>query len=213
MNRDVRVVSPASRALVRSRVRPGAIGVTGTPGTGKKSVSPRLARILKRDFIDINSLARARWSPDEQGEIAVDLKVLRMDLERSSQHAVVSGHLLSDLVRPSRVEFVAVLRCEPAVLRLRLASRGYPPEKVTENVEAELIGVVLDAAVRRFGPARVHEYDATHTKAAALATRIAREYRSGVGQSEPWIDWTLGYDSSTKLRSLLSNPSTEPAST
>ncbi len=213
MKRHGRDVPQASRKGSPYRTKPGAVGVTGTPGTGKKSVSTILARILRRDLVDINALARARFSPDEQGEIAVDASLLGPELNRAATHSVVSGHLLPDLMRPSRVEFVAVLRCEPAVLGRRLAARGYPREKIIENVEVELIGVVLDLAVRRFGASKIHEYDATRTKAVSLARRIARDYRSGVAQSGPWIDWTFRYDSSTKLRSLLSNPRTDPAST
>jgi adenylate kinase len=205
-------VSPVTNGR-QPRTKQAAIGVTGTPGVGKKSVSPILARILQRNLVDINKLARSHWSPDERGEIAVDGRVLGPELERAGRHAVVSGHMVSDLMRPSSVEFVAVLRCEPSVLARRLTSRGYPPDKVLENVEAELIGVVLDSALRRYGPSKVHEYDATRTKADSLAKRIALDYRSGVGHSKPWIDWTVNYDSSTKLRSLLSNPRTEPAST
>ena len=132
---------------------------------------------------------------------------------RRLRGAVVSGHLLADVLRASDVGFVAVLRCDPVVLKRRLASRGYAHEKVLENVEAELIGVVLDAAVRRFGPSKVHEYDTSRTKPPSVARNIELDFRSGLPQTVPWKDWTLDYDSSTKLRSLLSAPRTDPAST
>jgi adenylate kinase len=193
--------------------RPGAIGVTGTPGTGKKSVALTLASLLQRELVDINSVARERYAPDDEGELQVDVKELGSELKRRSSGAVVSGHLLAEVLKPADVEFVAVLRCDPRVLKRRLARRGYPHEKVVENVEAELIGVVLDAAVRRFGPSKVHEYDSTRAKPASLAAEIARDYRAGLPQDSPWIDWTLDYDSSARLRSLLSRPRTEPAST
>jgi hypothetical protein len=73
--------------------------------------------------------------------------------------------------------------------------------------------VVLDAAVRRFGPSKVHEYDTSRTKPASVARKIELDLRSGLPQTAPWRDWTLGYDSSTRLRSLLSAPRTDPAST
>ena len=194
---------------------PRALGITGTPGTGKKSVSPILASLLGRDLLEINALAIPRSVPDKKGELVVDVKTLASELRRRGlSDSVVSGHLLADVLSRPELDFVAVLRCDPAVLKRRLVSRGYPHEKIIENVEAELIGVVLDSAVRRFGASRVHEYDSTRTKPASLAKRIAHDYTAGVPQAGPWRDWTLDYDSSTRLRSLLSRGArTGPAST
>ncbi|MDA4114387.1 MAG: AAA family ATPase [Thaumarchaeota archaeon] len=193
---------------------PKALGVTGTPGTGKKTVSPILASLLDLRLLEINSLAIPYSVPNREGELVVDVEILASELRRREiAGAVVSGHLLADVLKRGDLGFVAVLRCEPAVLKRRLTSRGYPHEKVIENVEAELIGVGLDAAVRRFGATKVHDYDATRAKPALLARTIADDYRGGLPQAEPWRDWILDYDSSTKLRSLLSRPRTEPAST
>jgi len=191
-----------------------AVGITGTPGTGKKSVSRLLAPKLHRELLELNSIARPHSVADHSGELEVDVKALgRAVRGRHLSNAVVSGHLLADALRTAEVYFVAVLRCDPAVLKRRLASRGYAHEKILENVEAELIGVVLDAAVRRFGPLKVHEYDTSRTKPASVARKIELDLLTGLPQAAPWKDWTLGYDSSTRLRSLLSAPRTDPAST
>ncbi len=191
-----------------------ALGVTGTPGTGKKSVARLLAPKLHRELLELNSLAEPHSVPDGSGGLAVDVKALGRDVRgRHLAGAIVSGHLLAEVLRAGDVEFVAVLRCDPAVLKRRLAARGYSHQKVIENVEAELIGVVLDAAVRRFGPPKVHEYDTSRSKPASVVRKIVLDLLSGLPQNAPWRDWTLSYDSSTKLRSLLSAPRTDPAST
>jgi adenylate kinase len=191
-----------------------AIGITGTPGTGKKTVSPILASLLGRQLLEINTLAIPYSVPDRGGELVVNVKTLGSELRRRGlSGAVVSGHLLADVLGRSELDFIAVLRCDPAVLKRRLASRGYSHEKVIENVEAELIGVVLDTVVRKFGAPKVHEYDTTRARAASIAKQIASDYREGLSQAAPWRDWILDYDSSTRLRSLLSRPRTEPAST
>ena len=117
------------------------------------------------------------------------------------------------MLRKGEASFVAVLRCEPKVLRRRLAKRGYPNEKITENVEAELIGVVLDECVRRFGGKVVHEYDTTSASPASVAKAIASDISSKAKGGPGWIDWTLGYDSSSRLRSLLEGARAPPAST
>jgi adenylate kinase len=194
--------------------RAGAIGLTGTPGTGKKSVSPILARLLGMEDVRLNSMAEGYSERSGDGDLLVDVKLLaRRVAQRGTAGAVFSGHLLSDVLPPSRADFIAVLRCEPSTLKRRLSARGYSPQKVLENVEAELIGVVLDGAIRRYGAPKVHEYDSTRTTASALARRIATDYRAGRAQTRPWVDWTLRYGSSTRLMSLLSSPRTDPAST
>jgi adenylate kinase len=190
------------------------LAITGTPGVGKKSVAPVIAKTLKAHVLALNGLAISDVPAKENGEYLVDVRKLRSRLLKLDlSDSVVFGHLVPDVLRRGDVGFVAVLRCEPGELKKRLNARGYSPDKVVENVEAELIGVVLDACVRRFGPSVVHEYDTTGATPRTVASRIASDYRSGVASKRPWTDWTLGYDSSTKLRSLLSSPRTEPAST
>lgn len=204
---------PAGR-LAGGTAASWVLGITGTPGTGKKSVAAILADELGMMLLEINSLARPRSGQREGKEIEVDTRKLRRELSRRRlRGTIVSGHLLADVLPPSMASFVVVLRCEPRTLKRRLSARGYPPEKVMENVEAELIGVVLDGAVRSFGAAKVHEYDSTRAEPARLARRIASDYREGRVRSGPWIDWTLNYDSPTRLTSLLSSPRTVPAST
>lgn len=190
-----------------------AIGITGTPGTGKKTISSLLAPLLDMSVLNINELAKSLAPARSGGELSVDAKKLRSTILKTDlSKRIVSGHLLPDVLEDGELEFVAVLRCEPMTLRTRLAARGYPSTKMVENLEAELIGVILDGTLRAFGRARVHEYDTTRAKPPSIAERIAKDYRSRVIQKSPWIDWTLTYDS-TRLRSLLSPVRTEPAST
>jgi adenylate kinase len=194
----------------------GIIGIAGTPGTGKKTVAPIVASMIGLPApLPLASLAR--W-----GEVEVDPKALRRRLlGLNPGRAVVFGHLLPHVLNKPEVGMVAVLRCEPSVLRTRLAGRGYPPAKVVENVEAELIGVVLDECVTKFGSGLVREYDSTSAPPRELARAIARDARAALTKAPKpatraargWIDWTLDYDSSSKLRSLLAGRSEPPAST
>jgi len=181
----------------------GLVGICGTPGTGKKTIAPLVAELLGLPPpISINSLA-------PKGRADVDpVQLRRKLLQLKPARAVVFGHLLPHVLKKSEAGLVAVLRCEPSVLRGRLVQRGYPSGKVTENVEAELIGVVLDECVFRFGSDRVREYDTTSSQPKGVAKAIARDAKAVRRPRQAWIDWTLDYDSSSKLRSLLSG--TEP---
>lgn len=136
---------------------------------------------------------------------------MRMALAARPRPLVLFGHLLPDVLEKPEARLVAVLRCEPTVLRKRLLKRGYPSSKIVENLEAELIGLLLDECLRAYGPALVREYDTTSASPEEVAASIARDTKSSITSKRTarWIDWTLRYDSSSKLTSLLSG-NTEP---
>lgn len=179
----------------------GIIGVTGTPGGGKKTVSPLAAKMLGLRCLGVNDLALSHGllAPGDE----VDTRKMRALLSREVPGpALVYGHLLPYVVRPSLADRVAVLRCEPRVLKRRLAARGYLPRKVAENVEAELIGIVSADSYDAFGDAKTFEVDTTRLGPSEAAREVEEVVRGATPR--PRIDWTRGYDSGEKLRSLLS---------
>jgi adenylate kinase len=181
------------------------LGITGTPGTGKKSLAPIVARRLGVACLAINEVV-AREPGERRGRsaMAVDVRALRRALlKRAKGRTVVYGHLLQDALLRRDVEMVIVLRCEPAELKKRLLARGYSRSKVVENVEAELIGVVSTEARARFGQDRVAELDTTSLRVDRAATRAARLLARTGPKTRP-IDWLGAYASAAKLRSLLS---------
>lgn len=180
------------------------LGITGSPGTGKKSVAPLVAKKLGVVCLGINDLARSYGLLKESApEGEVDTGEMRRKLAYGLQEpAVVYGHLLPYVMSPSSVARVAVLRCEPAVLKKRLMARAYPSKKIVDNVEAELIGLVSSDAFDTFGKERTFEVDTTSSTAAVAAESTLEIFKGG-GQPGARIDWTTGYDSGAKLRSLL----------
>jgi adenylate kinase len=180
----------------------GIVGVTGTPGTGKKSVAPLVARGLGIPVVALNSLVGGK---EEVDPIELHKALLRDKTGRS----IVFGHLFPHALRKREVSFVAVLRCEPSILRDRLVRRRYPLLQLTANVEAELIGLVLDECLRAFGADLVHEYDTSSSAPSTIASAIccdveaAGEGRGTRKKRAAWIDWTVRYDTSGKLRSLF----------
>ena len=103
---------------------------------------------------------------------------------------MVYGHLLLDVLGPKDVERVFVLRCEPRELKKRLKARGYRGQKLRENLEAELIGVLQSLTVARYGDSRVMELDTTRSKPIEAAEAVLR-LLSSRARSPPRIDWTL----------------------
>jgi broad-specificity NMP kinase len=155
-------------------------------------------------------LTPAEGAKQSQG---IDPRKLRPRLLRKARAgSVVYGHLLPDVLERRDVERVVILRCEPEVLRRRLALRAYPASKVTENVEAELIGVVSAACIARFGRTRCAEFDTTsqdvRSSVRAVAGLLASSRSTGAA-----VDWVPLYSSAEKLRSLLSGARTDSAFT
>ncbi len=187
------------------------LGITGTPGTGKKTLAPLVAEALGLPCVGLNDLVP---HPKRKREtVQVDTGVLRRRLLGSIDgRCVVHGHLLPDVLRRSEVERVVVLRCDPKVLKRRLRSRGYEAAKVTANVEAELIGLVSALCFHRFGEARVVEYDATSSRVPRSTEMVAGLFTSPHARVAR-VDWLERYGSASKLRSLLSVARTESAFT
>jgi len=181
----------------------GIVGITGSPGTGKKSVSPLVARTLGLPCISLNELALSHGlvAGGDEGEVDT-IRMRKMVADEIKGPAVLFGHILPYVLGRSKVSRCIVLRCEPSVLKRRLVERGYSLPKLTQNLEAELIGVVSADAYKVFGAVKTFEVATTHSSPSDAAKVVAATVR---GDSRPLtrIDWTAGYDSE-KLRSLLS---------
>ena len=194
------------------------LGITGTPGTGKKSVANELSGMLGCTSKDLNALAREFGCSENVGDSeVVDTNRLRRSLRgRDWGRVVFHGHLLPEIFRGEEIDSVAVLRCEPTILKRRLQARGYLGGHLRDNLEAELIGVSLSASLRSFGAARVAEFDTSSADpkdiAAAIVTWHKARRGSRRGGKREWVDWTTRYESAAELTSLLLSSSSRTES-
>lgn len=180
------------------------IGVTGTPGTGKKSVAPLLAKLLGVQCLSINEVARSHGLLKKHGgEWEVDVEALGHEFHGASGPAVLYGHLLPHSIDGRFVSHAVVLRCEPSALKHRLTVRGYPHRKLIDNVESELIGLVSSETFETYGETKTFEVDTTNAAPSEVANAV-REVIEGHSEPGPRLDWTVAYDTGAKLRSLLS---------
>ena len=137
------------------------IAITGTPGTGKTSVSAEL-RNRGYTVIDINEHLRRHNLLGEKDvprdTYNVDMEALNESLE---EYRSIPGNVLLDshLAHECDCSRIIVLRCKPSVLAERLRARGYSEAKVRENVQAEVLDVILCEATDSDIP--VNEIDCT----------------------------------------------------
>lgn len=152
-----------------SKRRP-VILFTGVPGVGKTTIARMLADRMRGVYIDLSDLAKREGIitgfDEQRGTYIVDLDGMRarlaLVLEEGEDPLILDGHFAADVVPSRAVSFAFVLRRAPWMLKEELGARGYPVEKVMENVEAELLDVCLVEAVDVLGPERVCEIDTTH---------------------------------------------------
>ncbi len=139
------------------------VGIAGVPGTGKTAVSDVLGE-------------RLGWPVVRQADFfsgVVSLKAVRTKLWwvlKRHEHVIVEGHLLCDVKLP--LDYLFILRTRPDVLMRRLEERGYPKEKVDENVLAEALDYCLQRAEGRYE--RIYQIDTTELTPEAAAERIVR---------------------------------------
>ncbi|MCX8175389.1 MAG: AAA family ATPase [Candidatus Micrarchaeota archaeon] len=155
-----------------------AILITGTPGTGKSAVAAILAKKTGAAILDINKVVSALGlysSIDERdGARVVRLKELEEELcsaiKAEPRAVIAEGHLGCEMRLP--VQRVFVLRCEPRTLRQRLASRGYPAEKIAANALSEALDYCTVLSEKNYGKRKVWEIDTTSTTAQRTADAI-----------------------------------------
>ncbi len=153
-----------------------SIGITGTPGTGKKTVGMELARILEYEPIVLNDLIIERDYVLERDDTGIipDIERLRGDfIGKLNRKMVIIGHLLPQVFRKSELSSVIVLRCDPDELLERYALRGYDKKKVSENIWSEIIDLSLAESIERFGVETVAEFNTTDRKPQKVAQEIA----------------------------------------
>lgn len=141
------------------------IALTGTPGTGKTSISLKLAD--KGFFIiDLYQLAIEKnfiLGKDEiRDSIIVDINKLNEYVFKNfgkKDITIVEGHI-SHLLNCS--EKVLILRCHPKKLRINLTKKGWNENKIKENLEAEILDIILCEAIDNHSKDNIFEINITN---------------------------------------------------
>lgn len=165
------------------------IALTGTPGTGKSTVAAIL-QTRGNKVLSVNELAESmgcmRGTDERRRSIEVDTDCLsRIDLSAYPSGSIFEGHLAHYL----SVDLLIVLRTSPNLLKKRLSERGWGPEKIRENMEAEACDVILLEALDL--NREVYEVDTTEKSPESAAADVERIM---AGQTEDYLpgktDWS-----------------------
>jgi adenylate kinase len=176
------------------------IALTGTPGTGKSTVSKQL-RKSGYTVHDLNEIVISNGltiSYDESRETQeVDLEGLNNYIKHniitknngpSSDFIFFEGHL-AHLI--DNVELVIVLRCHPDELNKRLNEKDWNKLKIRENLEAETVDTITIECVIRFGENKVFEIDTTSKTQDKIQDIILNIIKGNTENYKPGnIDWS-----------------------
>ena len=163
------------------------ITLTGTPGTGKTTLSEN----LDLPVIDLTDFVKEKGLGQQEQEFEVDIDAMVRALDEEVEKyddVVIEGHLAH--YYPSDICFV--LRCDPQVLDERLSKRDYSKQKIRENLESEALDIVLSQAVNY--QEKVIEIDNTNLDVEEVIDRIEDkvekwpDLESDYGNAD-WSEW------------------------
>ncbi|KPI41693.1 Adenylate kinase isoenzyme-like protein [Cyphellophora attinorum] len=115
--------------------------ITGTPGVGKTTT-----------ITELLNLAQSAEPPIPLKHLSINDIVKSRDFEKEISDGEGEGGFIIDWHSTAGfavrwVDLVLVVRCAATdVLYDRLSKRGYKEEKIQENMDAEIFGVVLEEA-------------------------------------------------------------------
>ena len=174
------------------------IFITGTPCTGKTTVSEKLSEKLNCRLIKINDLAIENnfvlGIDEDKGYKVIDIPALNEKVSEiisaSGEPLIFEGHL-SHLC--DGADKVIVLRVRPDILRTRLEGRSYSESKIRENLEAEAMGVCTAEAFDIYGE-NVSEIDASDLTVDEIVCKlsdvISGEKTLAFGEID-FMDWLI----------------------
>ena len=187
--------------------------ITGTPCTGKTSVSKKLAAKLDASHVDLAELVKREklycGIDKERNSIIADLDKVSQRIKEAIQEAksdvIIDGHYAVHVVDPETVNFVFVLRKDPRKLKALMERRGYSGKKLWENIEAEILDICLLEAIDVCGKDKVCEIDTTDMSIDEAVDEVLRvingERKCGVGI----VDWLGKLEREGILEDFLKN--------
>ena len=135
--------------------------VTGTPGTGKTTLSKRLAKKLSFYYIDANKIIFEYNLSDgydrKRKTKIIDVKKLNKKLiyeiknikkNNKTRGVIIDSHL-SHYLPKKYTDFCIVTKCDIKELSQRLKMKKFNKNKIQENVQAEIFDICLNEAKRK----------------------------------------------------------------
>lgn len=164
-----------------------AVLITGTPGTGKTTVSKLLSKKLKGIYINSGNIVRNGYFLGldiKRNSLIADIDKLQPFIDNmlsKIRRLTVIDSILPDIVSLENVLLVVVLHATTDELYERLNKKGFEVKKILENIDAELCKICAQDAIEKYGLERVFEIDTTHSDPMETVALIHEEIRKKIG--------------------------------
>jgi adenylate kinase len=111
--------------------------ITGSPGTGKSTLSKKLAVELGLELIEIKKIIIQKKLINKKHEVDIEKLAMALRFLKNKRNYLVEGHLACELRIPA--DTIIVLRTHPKVLKTRFRKRKYGKKKTEDNLVVEMI--------------------------------------------------------------------------
>jgi len=157
--------------------------ISGTPGTGKTSVSNKVSEMINAKIISLNELAisgkftleydkdRDTYIVDFDKLIPYVVNHIEVLKKQKQKYLIIEGHF-SDIIPNKYIDYAFVLRCDPEYLYNRLKERDYNKQKIIENIQAEILGNCANYLIQKQIKSPIYEIDTTHLTIDSVAIII-----------------------------------------
>ena len=173
------------------------ISLTGTPGTGKTSIS----RFLSQHDIKILDLKKLIFKENlisafdkKRNTNIIDINKINKYFENNIYRnglLIIEGHL-SHLLKC--IDKVILLRCNPKELKIRLLKRRWNKNKIKENIESEILDIILCECLKLQSKKNIFEIDTTKMSVESLGNIILKIIENNFKQEKIYkigqIDWS-----------------------
>jgi len=179
------------------------IVISGTPGTGKTSVSKHLSEIANAKYISLSKLVvseQLTLKYDKRREThVVDFEKLTPYIinlienykKKNLEFLLIESHF-SDVTPEKYIDYVIILRCNPDELYKRLEKKGYENEKIIENVQSEILGSCVNFFIQKEIKSPLFEIDTSSLTIEAIVKIIIDLINNNINAEEYLIgkiDW------------------------
>ncbi len=144
--------------------------ITGTPCTGKTTVSTELAKKLDALYVNLTDIAKkydlTLEEDKERHTTIIDedkMKRKIVEIIDSSQKAnvIIDGHYAAAVTPKNKVTRAFVLRRNPIQLKEFMEKCGFKDQKLWENLASEILDTCLVEALNTQSQKKVCELDVT----------------------------------------------------
>ena len=172
--------------------------ITGTPCTGKTSVSKQLAAKLDALYINLTDLAKKLnliiGEDKERNTSIINEEEIRGKIAESIDAAnkntiIFDGHYAAAVVPQRYVTRIFVLRRNPIELRSFMEKCGFQGGKLWENLASEILDVCLVEALTKHKREKVCEVDVTGKTVEDAAIELTSILDNHKKCSVGGVDW------------------------